>query len=102
MYGLTIFQRHHAQMFSQLRDENPVANASVGLDLTMNWGTQCSIAPFTSEIWTFPYDLLFKVTGCLHLYTVIVLHVKTKSQRSPELDYISHTFSYFLHRFVPY
>ena len=54
MHSLTVFQSYHAQVFAQFRDENPMADPSVGLKFATNRLTQCLLAPLTLEVRTFP------------------------------------------------
>src|SRR5437867_12442456 len=66
MQGLTVLQSHHAWILPDFRDENPVPDTAITLDLTADWLGQCPLAPLAADVRPSAQNLLFEVGSRLH------------------------------------
>jgi hypothetical protein len=69
--GFAVFERHHARVFVQVFDENPLTDPTVWLNLAPERVLKSQFAPFAFDVWSFSQDLLFKVARGFYLWRII-------------------------------
>ena len=66
VHGLAVLQRYHTEISVQLRNENPVSNSIIFLNVTVLRFFQCAFTPLSAQVGTFPQHLFLEVSRRLH------------------------------------